>query len=183
MTGVDSLGEMFVVENVIGAEAVVARTAGTVTEFKIRIARVSTAADGTLVAISTLGFFFLLLPNGGFELNRLVTGLVAGAVSAPGQFRCDGIPEEHEEVQQSHDRHQCEQGIGKQIAEYRNGENSGVQPGQPLDFNRDKEEQEKLRIRIQHGKSEEHGHIHIVSTGNGKVGAEHQTGNDAHQQS
>ena len=107
---------MGMIGDVILAVAEIAVAAGTVTEFKIRIARVSTAADGTLVAISALGFFFLLLPNSGFELNRLVTGLVAGAVSAPGQFRCDGVPEEHKEVQKRHNGHQCKQGIGEEIA-------------------------------------------------------------------
>ena len=47
---------------------------------------------------------FLLLADGGLELDSLVAGLVTGAVPPPGDLVGDAGPEEDEEVQQRYHR-------------------------------------------------------------------------------
>ena len=100
------LCEVFVIEDMILTETVVACAAGAITELQIGMGGVRFAADCAFVAIAALRLFLLLLSNGRFELDRLVTGLVAAALSAPGQCIHDGVPEEDEEVQQRHNGQQ-----------------------------------------------------------------------------
>lgn len=176
------LCEVFVTEDVVLTETVISCAAGAVTEFQIGMGGVRFAADRTFMAIAPLGFFFLLLADSRLKLDRLVAGLVTAALSAPGQCIHDGVPEEDEEVQQSYNGKQGEQGIGEQIAYHCDGEHGGINPGKPLDLNRDEEKQQELNVRIQHSECKKQGQIHIFCAGNVNVGAEYQTCENADKQ-
>ena len=63
---------MFVVENVILTEAVIACTAGAIAELQVRIGGIGAAADRALVPITLLGLLLALLLGGSLELNGLV---------------------------------------------------------------------------------------------------------------
>lgn len=182
MTGLRLLGKVFVVEDMIQAEAVIPCAAGTVAEFQIGVGGVCSAADSALVAITTFAFLFLLLADSRFELDRLVTGLMAGSVSAPCQFTGNVVPKKYKEVQQGHNGQKSKQGIGEQITDDCDGKDSSVSPCQPLDFYGDEEEQQELSIRIQHGEGKEQGHVHVVYTGDMDVHTENQTCDDAYEQ-
>ena len=91
---------MLVVEDVILAEAVVSGAAGAVPEFQVGIVRVGAAAHGALVAVAALRLLFLLLANGGLELDGLVGVPVAGCLSPGAKRLRQVVPEEHQEVHQ-----------------------------------------------------------------------------------
>ena len=69
------LCEMLVVEDVVLAEAMVSGAAGAVPELQVGIVRVGPAAHLALVAVAPLRLLFLLLADGGLELDGLVAGL------------------------------------------------------------------------------------------------------------
>ena len=87
------LGKMLVVENVILAEAVVARAAGAVPKLQLRKVRIGAAADGTLMAVAPLCLLFLLLADSGFELNGLAGILMPDMEAELRQQVCDTVPE------------------------------------------------------------------------------------------
>ena len=90
---------MDVIVNVVLTEAVVSRALGAVAELQIRKVRVRPPADAALVPVALLGGLFLLLLDGGFELDGLV-GVAVPAHLAPAAKSLGHIaPEEQQEVQ------------------------------------------------------------------------------------
>ena len=77
------LGEVYVVEDVILTEAVVARALAAIAELQIGVVGVGAAAHGALVVIAP---FLLLL------LYRLLELHGPGAVLLPGAVRPDSVP-------------------------------------------------------------------------------------------
>ena len=69
--------KVLVIENVVGAEAVIALTLGAVAELQLRVVGVRTAADLAPVAVAPLRLRPLLLPDGGLELDGLPGALAA----------------------------------------------------------------------------------------------------------
>lgn len=92
------LCKMDVTENVVFTETVIPCAAGTIAELQIRELRVRAAADLTFMAIALLPGLFLLLPDGGFEVNGLMGMLMPGPSPPIGDFVRNIRPEEDEEV-------------------------------------------------------------------------------------
>ena len=92
------LCEVLVVENMVGAEAVVACAAGAVAELQIGEVCVCAAADGALVAVAPVGLFLALLPHGGLELDGLVAVLMPCAAALVAKGGLEIRPEKDEEV-------------------------------------------------------------------------------------
>lgn len=57
-------GKVDVIEDVVLAEAVVARAPGAIAELQIREVGIGTSADGTLMAVAPLGLLLFLLADG-----------------------------------------------------------------------------------------------------------------------
>ena len=164
------LCEMLVVEDVVLAEAMVSGAAGAVPELQVGVVRVGPAAHLALVAVAPLRLLFLLLADGGLELDGLVAGLVPGPAPAVADLVGDGGPEEHEEVQQGHHGGQGAQDVQPQQApQHAQGEEHAVGDGQPFHLDRDDEHDEEPGLRVQHGKGEEQGQIDVIRAGH--VGA------------
>ena len=90
---------MDVVENVVGAEAVVARALRAVAELQLRIRDVGAAADRALVTVALALLLALRLTDGVVEVRRLLGPRLLPLGKAPQLRR-----EEHKEVQQRHER-------------------------------------------------------------------------------
>ena len=84
---------MLVVENVILTEAMVAGAAGAVAELQLGVVGVGSSAHSALVAIAPLRLLFLLLADGGLELNGLAGILVPDTETELCQQVRDAVPE------------------------------------------------------------------------------------------
>ena len=138
----------------IYAEAMVACAAGTVAEFQRGMVRVCSAADGALSRIGLLpGFAVDAVPLPA-EIDR---GLAAvGAV--PAEALRNVIPAEQNKVQYGDNRQQI-------YREWQNHDGSGkkqrIDDCQPLDLNRQNEEQQHDLIGIQNCEREKHGEVDV----------------------
>ena len=112
-----SLIKMYVVEDVLLAEAVIPLAAGAVPELQVRPLRVGPSADGALVAVAPLLLPLSLLPGGGLELDGLVGGLVFRPAPPPGDLVGDVGPEEDDEVENGDDGQQGTQEVPAQQAQ------------------------------------------------------------------
>ena len=81
------------VENVILTEAMVSGAAGAVPELQLGVVGVGSSAHSALVAIAPLRLLFLLLADGGLELNGLAGILVPDTETELRQQVRDAVPE------------------------------------------------------------------------------------------
>ena len=98
-----------------------------------------------------------------FEIDGLGPGLIGHPAGFPAHDVHQIVPEEEEVVQNGHHRNEgIAPGPQHQIADDIKQEQGCVQPGQPLDFQRQNAVEQHLHLRVQSGEGEEHGHVHIV---------------------
>ena len=155
---------MLVVEDVVGAVAVIARTAGTVPEFQVRIIRVRPAAHLAAVTVAPLFLPALLLAHGGAELDGLMGALVSGPPPGEAQEIHQVRPEENDKVENSNQWHQRTDEIAQvEGLEKFPGKQRHIRPGQPLGLEGNNEVEEDLRVRVKHRKGQEYGEIDIIS--------------------
>ena len=136
----------------------IARALGAVAELQLRICDIGAAADRALVAVALALLLALRLADGVVEVRRLLGPRLLPLGKAPQLRR-----EEHEEVQQRHERqHHTDPIAGDGAEEDDVREVARIQNGHPLDLDRNEEEQQHLRVGIERGKGEEHGKVHIL---------------------
>lgn len=146
--------KMHVTVDMILAEAVVTYTSRAVTELQRGIVRVGSAADRTLSRIG-------LLPGLAIDAVPLPAEVDCGlaAVGAvPAEILGNVIPAEYNKVQYGNDRQQVQ---GERQRKYRQCKVQRIDNCQPLDLDRENEEQQNNLIRIEQGKGEEHGEIDV----------------------
>lgn len=160
-------GKVDVIEDVVLAEAVVARAPGAIAELQIREVGIGTSADGTLMAVAPLGLFLLLLADGGLKVYGLLRALVPGEEADIGQYIPNAVPEEHG-IHQPH-RYQAGQQGGKQEL-YRIGVHTDdvvegqehIQDSQPLGLDGQYEIQADQGIGIKGGKGQEKNVVEVA---------------------
>ena len=158
---------MYVVKDVILAEAVIARAAGAIAELQIREVGIGAAADGALVAVALLGFLLFLLADGGLEVHGLLRALVPGEEADIGQYIPNTVPEEYG-VHQPH-RYQTGQQGGKQQL-YRIGVHADdiiegqehIQYSQPLGLDGQNKVEPDQGVGIQGGKGQKENVVEIA---------------------
>ncbi len=153
---------MDVIENVVGAEAMVACALAAIAELKLGIRHVGAAAHGALMAEALRLLLILLLTllgaHGVVEVRGLLA-LVALKLEKARKLR----PEEDDEVEKRHDRQNgiIADACGN-VAENVEEEVEYIEIGEPLHANRNDEHEEHLRIGIEQGESHEHGEVDII---------------------
>lgn len=149
------LGEVYVVEDVILTEAVVARALAAIAELQIGVVGVGAAAHGALVVIA---LFLLLLLYRLLELHGPGAVLLPGAAGQIVYLR----PDEHGEVQQRHHRqhHACPVVLANGADDVE-GEQRTIQIRQPLHLHGQEEHEQHRGVGKQHGEGEEHGQVHV----------------------
>ena len=129
---------MYVIVYMFAAEAVVALTAGTVAELKLRMVHIRSAADRALVGVEP---GLLLIADAGRFLAE-----VYGALALFAGQKCLKIAgAENEEVQQ---RHQRQHVYGEGIAQHGHKEEHSINQGEELHAHRNDEHEQHLHIRI-----------------------------------
>ena len=155
--------DVHVVVDVLLAIAVIAVALGAVAEDHVGVVGVGLAADGALVDIALLGVGVL---GSSLEVDGLLGMLVLEAALAVADGLSKIAPEEDEEVEDGHDREEGADDIpAQQSGNDLPGEESSVDPGQPLDLDGEDEEQKDLHVRVEGGKGEEEGHVDVVHGG------------------
>ena len=178
-----SLGKMGVVEDVILAEAVIARALGAVPELQVREVGVRAAADLALVAVALLlGFLFLLLYSG-FEMDGLGRVLMPDGKAEFPQQVCDPVPEEHQ-IYQQHGQQlgQGEQSRPQTVAEQIVARQNYIEHRQPLGLDRKDQIDADQRVGVQGGKGQKQDLVEVPAGDHRKrrpQGADH--AEDHHQ--
>lgn len=161
--------------DVVHAVAVIAVALGAVAEFHVGVVGVGNAAHGTFVQVA-LCFLGLLL--GLFEVDGLRRGFVSDPAEQGGK-----VPREEQEiVQDGNDGDQSYQELtADQIKEDGTGEKRRVDPGQPLDLDRDNEENQEPGLGVEGGEGEEHRQIDIIHGGKARHETQQGVEENAHK--
>ena len=151
-------------EDMVGAEAVIPSAFGTVTELQVRPFGIGPAADLALVPVSLLDLPLSLTAGRGLKLDGLLPVPMPCVASLTVQHIHQIAPEEDQEIQQSGNGQQrLKEPQSRQRPEDIHRKEDQVRDGQPFCFDGNDIEQKQLRVRVQGGKGQEHGHTHIVS--------------------
>ena len=174
---------MRVVEDVVLAEAVVARALGAIAELQVREVRVRAAADLTLVAVALLLGLLPLLLHRGLELDGLVGVLMADGKAELPQKVPDPVPEEHQihqpDGQQLGQREQRRPHAGaEQVIQ---GQHH-VQRRQPLGLDRQDQIDADQCVGVQGGKGQEQDLVEIAAADDGKRRPQHADHAEHHHQ-
>ena len=146
------------VEDVLLAEAVVARALGAVPELHVRIVRVRLAADTALVVVAPL---LLLGVDRLPELHRLGPGPGSDHVRLPVELR----GEEHKEVQKGY--HRDQRGAPRAFGEgedHRQAVEGALRPGYPFHFDGNHKHDPHHGLWVRHGVGEEQRGVDIIGS-------------------
>ena len=162
MDGIFHLLYVTVIVDMVHAVAVVAIAFGAVTKFHVWMICIGHAAYGAFVEITLSGLNILLCL---FEVDGLGAVPMGEALLLALYTAEQFLAKEQEVVQNSKNGQQGKLPVaGAHVIADVIGEESGIQPGQPLDFERNQTVKKNAGIRIKGGEGEEHGHIDIVHT-------------------
>ena len=120
--------------------------------------------------ITLFGLSAPLLSDRALEMDRLMGSLMPRHSTPVTDFVCNAVPEEYEKVQNRNDRKQSPGKVQREnILDHGKREQSRVQPRQPLHFNRNDQEEQKLHIRVEHGEREKQREIDVTCPRHGYV--------------
>ena len=143
---------MNVIVDMIDAEAMIADTAGAVTEFQIGIVRICPPAYSTLVVIELVPLLLLDLLRFFAEIDRLMTRL-------PGEISQQCTGEENREVEHFNDRPEIHrEGIGDHCEQ----KIKSINKCEVLHLDGDEEKQQNSLIREKCRIGKEHGEVEIL---------------------
>ena len=138
--------------DMLNTEAVIALTAGAVTELQFRMVHICSAADRAFVGIE-LALLFIA------DSCRFLAEVYCALAGLPGHKSFQVAGAEDEEVKQ---RHQRQQIYGEGIAQHGKQEKDRINNGKKLHLNGNDEHEQHLHIRIHRRKGEEHRKIDIA---------------------
>ena len=160
---------MNVIEDVIRAEAVVARALAAIAELQLGVRHICAAAHGALMAealrLLLVLLLALLIAHGVVEVRGL-PALVA--LQFEEVFKLG--PEENDEIQKRHNGHDgIVPSAGGNVAHNVEEEVEYVNIREPLHADGDDEHEEHARIGIEQGESHEHGEVDVIRAVNGNA--------------
>ena len=160
MDGIFHLLYVTVIVDMVHAVAVVAIAFGAVTKFHVWMICIGHAAYGAFVEITLSGLNILLCL---FEVDGLGAVPMGEALLLALYTAEQFLAKEQEVVQNSKNGQQGKLPVaGAHVIADVVGEESGIKPGQPLDFERNQTVKKNAGIRIKGGEGEEHGKINIL---------------------
>lgn len=147
-----SLCEVYMVVNMILAEAMIARALGAIAELKLRMVGVSAPADGAFMRI---------------EIRLLLSLYARGLLAEVHRIRARALGKIREKIAAAEDEEVDHRDNGQEVRRERRGkdavnEECGVEIRKIFHLYGDDVEKQHLHIRVEHGKGEKHRQIHIL---------------------